>query len=106
MKGPLDFEKAMHGIYTRAKLEANYNASQYLQMLHRHDGLGTAKRLINSPTVSDGYTHLYERGHLDLTVEALVIDNPQWHHLFEPAEIERAAKRLAAYHDKGKSPPA
>jgi hypothetical protein len=31
-------------------------------------GLATAKYLINSPTPSVGYTHLYERARLDLTV--------------------------------------
>lgn len=97
MKGPPDFEKAMHGIHTRAKLEAGYNASLYLQMLYRHDGLGTAKQLINSAQVSQGYTRLYELGRLDLTVEALVIDNPRWHNLFTQEELERARKRLAEY---------
>lgn len=97
IKGPVAFEKAMHGIYTKAKAEAGYNATIYLQMLHERCGLGTAKYLINASTVSDGYTHLYERGRLDLTVEALVVENPQWHSLFKPSEIERARKRLEAY---------
>jgi hypothetical protein len=29
--------------------------------------------------VSEGCTALWERGRLDLTVEALIHDNPQWH---------------------------
>lgn len=87
----------MHGIYTRARLEAGYNATIFLQMLHRHGGLGTAKQLINAPQVSDGYTALYEKDRLDLTVEALVIDNPKWHGLFAPEEIERAKVRLKQY---------
>lgn len=100
IKGPIAFEKAMHGIYTRAKAEVGYNATIYFQMLDKRGGLGTAKSLINAATVSDGYTHLYERGRLDLTVEALVVENPQWHYLFEPSEIERARKRLEAYEYK------
>lgn len=66
-------------------------------MLHDRGGLGAAKYLINARTVSDGYTHLYERGRLDLTVEALIAENPQWHSLFEASEIERARKRLDEY---------
>ena len=97
MKGPIGFVKAMHGIYTTAKNELGYNARIFLRMLHEHDGLGTAKRLINAPQVSEGYTYLYEHKRLDLTVEALVVENEKWHALFEPSEIERARKRLEAY---------
>jgi hypothetical protein len=103
MKGPPDFEKAMHGIHMRAKLEAGYNASLYLQMLYRHGGLGTAKQLINSAHVSQGYTRLYELKRLDLTVEALVIDNSQWHNLFTDDELRRARKRLREYGYDGAS---
>lgn len=97
IKGPLDFEKAMHGIDTRAKLEAGYTAKIYHDMLFRHGGLGTAKQLINAPQVSDGYTALYERQRLDLTVEAVVVENPQWHELFTAEELTRARKRLRDY---------
>lgn len=45
-------------------------------MLHEHGGLQTARILIHAATVSEGYTALWERG-LDLTVEALIHDNPQ-----------------------------
>lgn len=103
MKGPPDFEGAMHGIYIRAKLEAGYNASLYLQMLHRHGGLGTAKQLINSPNVSQGYARLHELGFLNLTVEALVVENPQWHHLFSAEELDRARRRLREYHYESKA---
>lgn len=57
----------------------------------------TAKYLINAERPSDGFTHLYERGRLDLTVEAMVVENPQWHPLFTEAELERARRRLRAY---------
>lgn len=33
LKGPVGFEKAMHGIYQRAKSEAGYNAMIFLRML-------------------------------------------------------------------------
>ena len=97
MKGPPDFEKAMYQIYLRAKEEAGYNATIFLQMLHDRHGLGTAKFLINSPKISEGYTHLYERGRLDLTVEAQIIDHTKWHQLFTPEELNRARKRLQEY---------
>jgi hypothetical protein len=33
-------------------------------------------------------------GHLELTVEVIVVNNPEFHKLFEPDEIERARQRL------------
>jgi hypothetical protein len=91
------FDAAMFDIYRRAKDEAGYTASVFLKMLHERGGLSTAKYLINAPQPSDGYTHLYERGHLDLTVEAAVVEDPRWHALFTPDEIHKARKRLSEY---------
>jgi hypothetical protein len=96
-----DFDVAMLGIYTRAKVEANYTAKIYFDMLNRHRGLATAKALINATKPSDGYTALYERDRLDLTVEAMVLNEPRWHSLFLPEEIEKAEKRLKQYGYKG-----
>tara|TARA_B100001989_G_C24541699_1_gene467981 strand:+ start:1565 stop:1879 length:315 start_codon:yes stop_codon:yes gene_type:complete len=89
------FDEAMLDIYRRAKSEAKYNATRFLEMLHTHGGLETARILINDTRQSDGYTELYLRGKLDLTVEAVVIDNPKWHSLFTKDELEKARKRLA-----------
>lgn len=91
------FDQAMFNIYQVAKSEAGYTANLFLDMLQRKGGLLTAKQLINSPKPSDGYTALYERGRLDLTVEALVVENSKWHTLFTPEEINKAAKRLKEY---------
>ena len=99
------FDHAMFGIYRRAKDEAKYNATTFLQMLTDNGGLPTAKTLINSARPSDGYTALYMRGRLDLTVEAMVIEEPQWHQLFTPEEIARAEKRLRDYRYKPRSAP-
>lgn len=91
------FDGAMFDIYRRAKSEAGYNATIFLQMISDRGGLDTAKYLINAAKVSDGYTQLYERGRLDLTVEALVVEQPRWQHLFEQSEIETARRRLSQY---------
>jgi hypothetical protein len=78
------FNEAMFDVYRRAKIEAKYNAIIFLQMLTDNGGLRTAKTLINAIKPSDGYTALYLRKRLDLTVEAIVVDDPRWHVLFEP----------------------
>lgn len=91
------FEGAMFQIYRRAKDEAGYTANLFLDMLTRRKGVPTAKYLINAPKPSDGYTALYEKSRLDLTVEAMVVENIEWHSLFEPEELDRARRRLSAY---------
>ena len=93
----LEFDAAMIEIYLRAKMEANYTASIFYQMLDRQRGLATAKQLINDLTISQGYAALWERGRLDLTVEAVVFENSKWHPLFDNTELERARKRLHDY---------
>jgi hypothetical protein len=92
-----EFDVAMFDIYRRAKIEANYTAAIFLQMLNDRGGLATAKYLINSLRPSDGYTNLFERGRLDLTVEAMIIDGQKWQELFTGEELRKARKRLKEY---------
>lgn len=87
----------MFNIYRRAKEEAGYTASVFLAMLTDQGGQQTARILINAAKPSDGYTALYERQRLDLTVEAMVLENSQWHHLFSEEELKRAHRRLSQY---------
>jgi hypothetical protein len=91
------FDEEMLNIYRRAKLEAGYNASLFLHMLGEHGGLETARILIHKDRVSDGYTALYLRGRLDITVEAVIRDNPKWHTLFTSKELEICDERLRSY---------
>ena len=91
-----EFHQAMVNIYNRAKNEADYVASYFIQMVAERGGVATAKFLINSDRPSDGYTALWERGRLDLTVEALV-QYPKWAPLFTDMEIEKAHQRLKEY---------
>jgi hypothetical protein len=92
-----DFDDAMLRIYQRALSEAGYNATRFLQMLHEHRGLETARILLHSANVSEGYTALWERGRLDLTVEAVIHDTPKWHSLFTPEELAICTDRLTQY---------
>ncbi len=87
------FERAMKDVYVRAKDEANYNATYFVGMLSTYGGLGTAQRLLASTEISAGFGALYERGRLDLTVEAVVVQ-PQFAGLFTDEEIAVARRRL------------
>jgi hypothetical protein len=93
---PAEFEAAMRSVYTRAKDEAGYNATQFLRMLTDHGGLATAKRLLANPRVSDGFVALYERKRLDLTVEAQVL-NPKFAPLFTAEELQTARNWLREF---------
>jgi len=91
------FGNEMHGIYQRALSEVGYKATRFLHMLHEHGGLQTARILIHASTVSEGYTALWERGRLDLTVEAMIHDNAKWHSLFTADELGICVRRLTEY---------
>lgn len=93
----LAFDDAMHRIYHRALREARYKATIFLDMLFANRGVETARRLIHSTRVSTGYTALWERKRLDLTVEALIRDNARWHPLFTEEELAICRKRLQDY---------
>ena len=91
------FNSDMLDIYKRAKSEVKYNAIRYIHMLTEHGGLETAHILLNSTAISEGYAALWERGRLDLTVEALIWENVEYHELFTEDEIRIAKKRLIDY---------
>lgn len=90
------FGEAMEEIYQLAKQECHYSARRYLAMLRRRGGLETAKRLLHSKNISQGYSVLRDAGRLDLTVEALVT-KPEYSALFTAEEKHIASERLKMY---------
>ncbi len=85
------FDQAMMQIYVQAKRQVGYTATRFHQMLTEHGGVETARRLL--PQMSDGFTELWRRDRLDLTVEALVLQS-RWASLFSENELEMARGRL------------
>lgn len=90
------FGEAMLAIYLEAK-KIGYTPSIFHRMLNELGALQTARQLINAPQPSDGYTRLWDLGRLDLSVEAVVHDNEEWHSLFTQDELDRCRKRLTDY---------
>ena len=93
----IDFHHAMEEIYQRAKGEAGYNATAFRRMVAEHGGVETARRLISASQVSDGYTALWERKRLGLTMEAMLIGRSEFRPLFTEAELQICRKRLKDY---------
>jgi hypothetical protein len=91
-----DFARDMANIYACAKKETGYNATLFLRMLSQHGALETARRLVGAGKPSDGFTSLWERGRLDLTVEALVLEK-RYEGLFTAELLEQARARLLDY---------
>ncbi len=95
MSGDLEskFHEEMLSIYRKARDECHYNATRFLQMVNEQGGLRAAKTLLHADGYSEGLTALWERGRLDITMEAIVIQQ-QWSQLFTEDELATAWRRL------------
>ncbi|WP_197093774.1 hypothetical protein [Nonomuraea sp. SBT364] len=89
----LQFHQAMVEIYHTAKRDLGYNATRFIQMVSNRGGLATAKLLLWSDQVSDGFETLRSHGRLDLSVEAHVLKD-EFAELFTDEERQRARERL------------
>jgi hypothetical protein len=90
------FHAAMINLYQTAKREIDYTPTYFLQMVSEYGGLKTAKRLIHKDKPSEGFTTLYLKNSLELSVEAHVI-RPEFAPLFTTEEIAIARARLKKY---------
>jgi hypothetical protein len=95
------FHDLMVETYVRAANECDYRPVRFLQMVTERGGLATAQDLLRSSRPAEGLSTLWERKRLDLSVEALVCQEP-WRTLFTEEEIKIARKRLT---DLGYVPP-
>jgi|GEM_PF-573231 len=92
------FHDAMIGIYKAgAKLSPPYSATRFLQMVVELGGKEAANQLLAAPQPWEGFTELFSRNRLDLSVEYLVLKNP-WRKLFNADQLEVARKRLEEVH--------
>jgi hypothetical protein len=101
------FRRAMiDEVYSAALRRCHYNAKLFIEMVGRDGGVETAKSLLATAAPQYGFTELWERGGLDLTVEHLVLQD-QWRNLFSHVELQEAEERLRSYaskHPSGKNP--
>ncbi|WP_433803390.1 GmrSD restriction endonuclease domain-containing protein [Actinomycetospora sp. CA-084318] len=104
-RGPVDadgapveaeFERAVLAQIDTCVADLRYNPSYLRLLVSQHGTLGTARRLLAQPAVSDGFVKLHENRRLDLTIEALVVD-PRFAALFSEQEREIARTRLAEF---------
>ena len=91
-----DFHTAMLDVYRKAKTEAGYNAGYFLRLVSDVGGLEAAHKLLRAGSVSSGFSALWEKGRLDLSVEAVVLHRT-FRSLFSEEELTIARDRLAEY---------
>lgn len=90
------FHKDMVGVYEKAKNECGYIATRFIQMVADKGGLATAKELILKDDDTYGFERLYELKRLDLSVEAVVLDD-KYSTLFTLNEKKVCKDRLKKY---------
>ena len=90
-----EFHRAMLSIYDAAA-KLGYRPTRFLQMVDEHGGVAAARRLLGGPVAQSGLTTLWELGRLDISMEALVVQE-RWQPIFSDAERQAARDRLSAY---------
>jgi hypothetical protein len=80
--------------------ECNYNPYVFVRMMEHYGVVPACRQVIESTRPPSGFTTLREKGRLDLTVEAAVLQSP-WCELFTPDVLLKARKRLRDYHYPG-----
>jgi len=98
-----EFHEAMISIYTRTFSACGYRAGRFSEMVNIHGGLETAKTLLREEEPRGGFAALHEQGRLDVTMEALIVENEKWHPLFTQEEIGIARRRLSDFGYKPRS---
>jgi hypothetical protein len=86
------FHAAMLDIYRVAKRDLSYNATRFLQLVEARGG--ARQLLAGAPW--EGFATLRERGRLDLSVEAHILQ-PEFRELFTEAERRVAEDRLRQF---------
>jgi hypothetical protein len=88
-----DFHRAMIRIAERARDECRYDPRRFVQMISEYGASETARRLLHSDQVPDGFLFLLESGRTDLSMEKLILEE-KWTPLFTEEERRIARRRL------------
>lgn len=86
------FHKEMLRVYDEART-FGYYPTRFLLMVEEKGGLATAKQLLNGDRISEGFGRLWEEGRLDISVEAVALQE-RWTPLFTTGELAEARRRL------------
>ena len=77
----------------RLSIGLGYNPTIFTEMLERHGGVQTAKRLIAAGEIQSGIRRMAELRRLDITMERIMLDT-EFAPLFSEGELAAARWRL------------
>ena len=89
-----DFHEEMLSLHRRTGTATGYWPSYFLRSVRTEGGLAVAKKLLAPKQTSSGFDRLVEARRVDLSVEAIVLEE-RYSHLFTAAELDEAQQRLA-----------
>lgn len=92
-----ELDAEMNDIYRRLKAEADFDAVYFFNLLSTLGGLKTARILFSTDQPTEGLKTIAQRNRLDLTTEALVLENPKFQSLFSASELKNASDRLEQF---------
>ncbi|MGV9611248.1 hypothetical protein [Nocardia xishanensis] len=95
-----EFTKTVNEAIARAVSETGYRPGQFRRMVAEMGAVATARKLLATKQLSEGFSTLWEFERLDLTVEAAVIDE-RFAELFTDQERETARFRLEQFGFRG-----
>ena len=89
------FPMAMLQVYDDVSAACGgYRPTQFRRLVCEEGGLGAARFFLHETKPSSGFTELFRCNRLELSMEALVTQEP-WCQLFTQEELGQARKRLA-----------
>ena len=89
-----EFKNDMWESYFKTIRETPYRPNYFREILEERGGIGTAKYLLSTEQPANGLTTLWELERLDLSMEALIVENKKYEVLFTDTELKIAKRRL------------
>ncbi|MGA2612244.1 MAG: hypothetical protein ABSG38_02150 [Spirochaetia bacterium] len=77
--------------------ECRYTPHAFMDMIAKHGAIEAARMLLHTRAISDGFMKLWEMRRLDLTVEWIIVREPEWAEPFTREEQRIARQRLDEY---------
>lgn len=87
-----EFSRRIYDVIAES-IELGYHPHRFEEMLRANGAVRTAKKLVASGELQDGFKTLHKKGRLDLTMEHIMLDEA-FRPLFTEAELEAARWRL------------
>jgi hypothetical protein len=81
----------------REMANIDYVPRAFMKMRDRYGTVAAIQRLLRGDEVQYGFTHLWEHGRLDLSMES-IINEAEWQTLFTEEDRRIATDRLRRYH--------